>query len=70
MQATGLGYARLDGDIDIQGLRTDIGSVITFNQSKIEAWGSVGDALPLMRAVKARFDPNNTLNPGRYVGDI
>ena len=29
-----------------------------------------GDALPLMRAVKAQFDPKNTLNPGRFVGGI
>jgi glycolate dehydrogenase FAD-binding subunit len=27
-------------------------------------WGPGGDALPLMRAVKQQFDPQNTLNPG------
>ncbi len=27
-------------------------------------WGSIGDAQPLMRAVKARFDPHRTLNRG------
>jgi glycolate oxidase FAD binding subunit len=27
-------------------------------------WGPVGDAIPLMRAVKQQFDPQNTLNPG------
>jgi glycolate oxidase FAD binding subunit len=28
-------------------------------------WGTIGDALPLMRAVKSRFDPKSTLAPGR-----
>jgi len=35
-----------------------------------DAWGEVGDALPLMKAVKHRLDPKNTLNPGRFVGGI
>jgi glycolate oxidase FAD binding subunit len=30
----------------------------------IDPWGSPGDALAIMRAVKARFDPRRTLNPG------
>ena len=29
----------------------------------IARWGSIGDAEPVMRAVKARFDPHNILNP-------
>jgi glycolate oxidase FAD binding subunit len=32
--------------------------------------GGGGDALPLARAVKARFDPNRTLNPGRGPGGL
>jgi hypothetical protein len=28
----------------------------------VARWGSVGDAEPVMRAVKARFDPHNILN--------
>jgi glycolate oxidase FAD binding subunit len=35
-----------------------------------DAWGSAGDALPLMKAVKQQLDPKNTLNPGRFVGGI
>jgi glycolate oxidase FAD binding subunit len=31
----------------------------------VDSWGDPGDALPLMRAVKARFDPAGLLNPGR-----
>lgn len=37
---------------------------------QIDVWGQVGDALPLMQRVKARFDPQGTLNPGRFVGGI
>lgn len=37
---------------------------------KIDAWGTAGDALPLMRRVKQQFDPKAILNPGRYVGGI
>ena len=35
-----------------------------------DAWGTPGDALPLMRAIKMQFDPKSTLNPGRFVGGI
>jgi glycolate oxidase FAD binding subunit len=36
----------------------------------VDVWGPPGDALPLMRRVKERFDPAGTLNPGRFVGGI
>jgi len=42
----------------------------------IDVWDPAGraagrrDDLPLMRAVKAQFDPEGTLNPGRYIGGI
>ena len=36
----------------------------------VDVWGPVGDTLELMRNVKLRFDPTNTLNPGRFVGGI
>jgi glycolate oxidase FAD binding subunit len=35
-----------------------------------DVWGPVGDALPLMRRVKQRFDPAGTMSPGRFVGGI
>lgn len=31
----------------------------------VDPWGDVGDALPVMQAVKARFDPNHVLAAGR-----
>jgi glycolate oxidase FAD binding subunit len=36
----------------------------------LDVWGPVGDALPLMRRVKDRFDPEGRLSPGRFVGGI
>ena len=36
----------------------------------LAVWGAAPEGLPLMRALKARFDPRGTLNPGRYVGGI
>ncbi len=35
-----------------------------------EPWGSLPDSMPLMRAIKQRFDPKHILNPGRYLGGI
>jgi glycolate oxidase FAD binding subunit len=36
----------------------------------VDPWGTLGDALPAMRAVKARFDPHGILNPGRGPGGL
>jgi glycolate oxidase FAD binding subunit len=33
-----------------------------------EVWGTPGDDFALMRAIKASFDPQNRLNPGRFIG--
>jgi glycolate oxidase FAD binding subunit len=35
-----------------------------------DIWGASGNAFPLMREIKRRFDPNRTLNPGRFLGGI
>jgi len=37
-------------------------------REKVEVWGD--DAVPLMRRVKARFDPHGICNPGIFVGGI
>jgi glycolate oxidase FAD binding subunit len=39
-------------------------------KSKLDVWGPLGDSQPVMRRVKAQFDPAGILNPGRFVGGI
>ncbi len=80
---TGVMYAALDADaagtVELTGLRAavrpDDGSVVVLDapeqlRAGLDHWGPVGDALPLMRRVKDRFDPGQRLSPGRYVGGI
>lgn len=84
-QAVGVGYLRLEGpDVAallnaIKELRKDLesrgGSFAVLHcpleiKSKIDVWGSAGDALPLMKRIKAQFDPTGVLNPGRFIGGI
>ena len=72
IQATGIGHAQFDGDLGTlrKTIEADGGSLVILGTTTLDAWGSPGDALPLMRAVKAQFDPKGTLNPGRFVGGI
>jgi glycolate oxidase FAD binding subunit len=84
-QATGLGYLRLWGSAAqslgdaVQRLRAEFerqsGSLVLLQcplelKTAVDAWGSAGDALPLMRRVKQQFDPLGILNPGRFVGGL
>ncbi len=83
-QGTGLGWVRLEapkpehiGDA-LATLRAefekDAGSLFIAHRpdgaGAVDAWGSPGDAYPLMVRVKQQFDPRGTLNPGRFVGGI
>jgi FAD/FMN-containing dehydrogenase len=36
----------------------------------LRVWGLAPAAIERMRALKLRFDPNRTLNPGRFIGGI
>jgi glycolate oxidase FAD binding subunit len=36
----------------------------------LDVWGPTRDDFPLMRALKAQFDPRGTLNPGRFLGRL
>jgi glycolate oxidase FAD binding subunit len=84
-QATGLGYLRLRGSATqslgdaVQRLRAEFerqsGSLVLLQspselKTTMDAWGSAGDALPLMRRVKQQFDPRGILNPGRFLGGL
>ncbi len=39
-------------------------------RARLDGWGKLPASLKAMRELKARFDPNGTLAPGRYVGAI
>lgn len=83
MYAPGLGWLRVEGSADhlpgaLGALRAEVekarGSLAVLHRPAsghaFDAWGSPGDSLPLMKAVKSRLDPSGTLNPGRFVGGI
>lgn len=83
MYATGLGWLRLEGSLDklhraLTTLRADVekigGSLVLLHRPTalpaFDAWGTPGDSLPLMKAVKHQLDPRSTLNPGRFLGGI
>lgn len=40
------------------------------HRANLNVWGAPPPAIERMRALKRRFDPNGTLNPGRFVGGI
>ncbi len=40
------------------------------HRNELQAWGEPPASIDRMRALKACFDPNRTLNPGRFVGGI
>jgi glycolate oxidase FAD binding subunit len=84
-QAVGLGLFRLEAPESetlagmLRALRTGLegraGSLSILScppevKSKMDVWGSAGDALPLMRSIKAQFDPKCILNPGRFIAGI
>jgi glycolate oxidase FAD binding subunit len=39
-------------------------------KQQVDVFSDVGSSIDLMRRVKNQFDPNNTLNPGRFAGKI
>jgi glycolate oxidase FAD binding subunit len=83
VQATGIGCVYLEGEpamigTTLKSFRASLEAVggslaIAHHPASmppLDAWGELGDALPLMLAVKRQFDPQGTLNPGRFVGGI
>jgi len=83
VQGIGIAWLRLDGSpaalgTILQELRAELeglgGSLVIVQQppgeAALDAWGSPGDALPVMRALKQQLDPRGILNPGRFVGGI
>jgi glycolate dehydrogenase FAD-binding subunit len=39
-------------------------------KGQLDVWGTPPAALPLLKALKAKFDPAGILNPGRYIGGL
>jgi len=39
-------------------------------KQRCQVWGPPGDDFALMRAIKASFDPQHRLNPGRFLGGL
>jgi glycolate oxidase FAD binding subunit len=83
VQATGIGWLRVEGTPEnlhavLSDLRFELehagGSLVALHQPagmpRLETWGTAGDALALMRAVRNQFDPKNTLNPSRFLAGI
>ena len=83
-QATGLMTVALNRSLDaavtvVERLRAKLvdlgGSVVALQvpdglRGRIDVWDCNSKAMPLMREIKCRFDPNRILNPGRFVGNI
>lgn len=80
---SGVGLVRLGGDTPtarrVQHLRqwctAHQGYLLLLRAAKslkqeIDPWGDVGSTLPLMARLKAQFDPDGRLGPGRYVGGL
>ncbi|MCC7162820.1 MAG: FAD-binding oxidoreductase [Anaerolineae bacterium] len=76
-------YASFDGDASalaalVTALRAQLHSVgghlmLTSAPPPLEnldRWQEVGPALKMMQSLKSKFDPNNILNPCRFVGGI
>jgi glycolate oxidase FAD binding subunit len=85
MQSTGLAWLRADAAdwAQISGfipalrvfLAPSGGTVVLLKapmavRQKVDVWGDIGNALPLMKKVKEQFDPRGILNRGRFVGGI
>jgi FAD/FMN-containing dehydrogenase len=78
--ALGVLDVRLSTSVDrhaavVSDVRTAVtrGSVVAIEADSspgLDRWGPMGDAWPLMRALKNRFDPRNTLNPGKGPGGL
>ena len=83
VQATGIGHILFQGEPEViasilNNFRPAIekmgGSLVLLQRPaalfSFDAWGTPGDSLPLMHAIKHQLDPKRTLNPSRFLGGI
>ena len=84
-QGTGVTEARLEadsvqsllivqralcGEVDRQGGTLTVSHCPVAMKHELDVWGTPKDTLPLMQRIKQKFDPDQTLNPGRFVGGL
>ncbi len=55
------GVSQLGGDVIVQSCPTAL-------KREIDVWGAEPSGIGVMRRLKAQYDPNNIMNPGRLVG--
>jgi hypothetical protein len=72
-QSFGLVFASLQGtsvaiESHIQSIKANLTALATI--ANVMRWKTEPNTLPLMQAIKHKFDPNRTLNPGRFLGGI
>jgi glycolate oxidase FAD binding subunit len=53
--------------IDAQGSLTVLQQPVS---TDVDLWGPMPNSFPLIQKIKQHFDPNRTLNPGRFFGGI
>jgi glycolate oxidase FAD binding subunit len=67
---TAYAIAELRKEIEKKGGSLVVLKYAALTWSDLERSGTSSNTLPLMQAVKHQFDPNRTLNPGRFLGGI
>ena len=55
--------ANLGSPAVVQKCSTDL-------KDRVDVWGGEPSGIGVMRGLKAQYDPNNTMNPGRFVGNL
>lgn len=55
--------SNVSGTVVVQKCPTDL-------KDLVDVWGGEPSGIGVMRRLKAQYDPNNTMNPGRFVGNI
>ncbi len=80
--ASGLGVLRFESEVGVEqvlqmrslleankGFLTVLEAPVTVKQ-RLDVWGYTGNALEIMKRLKAQFDSKNILSSGRFVGGI
>jgi len=78
----GVAYMRVTGDASGEGLRRTLDAVQprwptltvsgydSAHAETLPIWGIEPPTISVMRDLKTAYDPNGTLNPGRFIGGI